>query len=86
MKEDNILDEKIDTGFRDLAGNIIYIGSIISNPIHERIFDGYPGVVKLDEDGRLRVYHKSTKNKQGLSSYELSNRIAKNILVIEVEQ
>ena len=62
----NFIDERIDTGFRDLAGNVIYIGSSISNPTHERIFDGYPGVVKLDEDGRLRVYHKSTKNDHGI--------------------
>ena len=42
MQIDNILDEKIDTGYTDLAGNPIYIGSVLSDPTTERISNCQP--------------------------------------------
>lgn len=78
-----MLDERLDTGYRDLAGNIIYIGSTLSDPTFERAFDCYPGIVKVDEDGKFFVSYKSTKNKNGGGCRYLTNYVAKNSIVIE---
>ena len=78
-----MLDERIDTGFRDLAGNIIYVGSTLSDPTLERAFDCYPGVVKIDDDGELYVRYLSTKNKNGGAIRCLCNSVASKSLVIE---
>ena len=78
---DNILDERIDTGYRDLAGNTIYIGSRLSNPKHERYFDVHPGIVKVDHDGRLIVYSISRIG-NGCASCALDKHFAADCLVI----
>ena len=79
---ENILDERIDTGYRDLAGNIIYVGSTLSNPSHERAFDVYLGTVQIDDDGILYIHYQSKKNKNGVGYQKLTTAVAKNVLVI----
>ena len=82
MQIDNILDERIETVYTDLAGNPIYIGSTLSNPTFERVFDCYPGVVKVDESGRLYISCQSTKNKNGVIIRGLEKSVASKVLVI----
>lgn len=74
--------KQIDTGYRDLAGKPIFVGSVLSNPSHERCFDVYPGVVKIDADGEFYVSCQSTKNKKGGSSYSLRKSTVCDVLVI----
>ena len=81
-----MLNERIDTGFRDLAGNIIYVGSTLSDPTFERAFDCYPGIVKIDDDDdddKFYVRYQSMKNKNGGGIRCLCNSVAKKSLVIE---
>ena len=82
MQIDNILDEKIDTGYTDLAGNPIYIGSVLSDPTTERISNCSHGVVEVDDDGRLYISYKSTKNKKGVITRGLENSVVSKVLVI----
>ena len=82
MKNNNILDERIDTGYRDLAGNIIYIGSTLSDPTHERIFDVFPGVVEVDHEGKLIIKYQSKVNKNCIVSRYLNKKVAEKSLVI----
>ncbi len=79
----NILNEKLDTGYKDIAGNIIYIGSTLSNPSFERAFDVFPGVVYVDYDGKLAINYKSRKNKNGGGTQYLNKSVASKCLVIE---
>lgn len=74
---------KIDTGFTDIANKPIFVGSTVSNPSHERIFDVFPGIVKIDSDGDFYVSCQSTINKNGGSVYSLTKSSASKILVIK---
>ena len=81
--ENDILKERIDTGYTDSEGNSIFIGSSLSDSLFEKAFDCYPGIVKVDEDGKLFVSYKSTKNKNGGGCRYLTNSVAKKSIVIE---
>ena len=37
----DILNERIDTGYTDSEGNSIFIGSSLSDPVFEKAFDCY---------------------------------------------
>lgn len=82
--ENDILKERIDTGYKDSVGNSIFIGSTLSDSLFEKAFDCYPGIVKVDEEGRLFVSYKSTKNKNGGGCRYLTNSVAKNPLWLKV--
>ena len=79
---DNVLDERLDTGYRDIAGNIIYVGSTLSDPSHERAFDVYPGVVYRDYTGKFSINYQAKKNKNGSCSRPLTKKSAAECLVI----
>ena len=81
--ENDILKERIDTGYTDSAGNSIFIGSSLSDSVFEKAFDCHPGIVKVDEEGRLFVSYKSTKNKNGGGVRYLTNSVAKKSIVVE---
>ena len=83
---ENILDEKIDTGYRDLAGNIIYVGSTLSDPTFERAFDVQSGVVYIDYAGKLAIKYQSKFNKNGSVSQYLIQKIAAKSLVKNAEE